>query len=84
MTYAEFQDYVDKSCMYETIYSDSEGREILIIALLDAYFMAKRAPRQWVGLTDEEIEPTAEQSDNYAAFHAGVRFAQDKLKEKNT
>jgi len=38
----------------------------------------------WVGLTDEEIEPTAEQSDNYASFIAGVRFAQDKLKEKNT
>ena len=40
--------------------------------------------RQWVGLTDEEIEPTAEQADNYAAFHHGVRFAETKLKEKNT
>jgi hypothetical protein len=40
--------------------------------------------RTWVGLTEEEIEPEAEQSDNYAAFHHGVRFAQDKLKEKNT
>ena len=40
--------------------------------------------RQWVGLTDEEIEPEAEQADNYAAFHHGVRFAETKLKEKNT
>ena len=40
--------------------------------------------RPWVGLTDEEIEPTAEEADNYAAFHHGVRFAEAKLKEKNT
>jgi hypothetical protein len=40
--------------------------------------------RKWVGLTEEEIEPEAEQSDNYAAFHHGVRFAETKLKEKNT
>ena len=39
--------------------------------------------REWVGLTDEEIDPDAEQSDNYAAFHGGVRFAEAKLKEKN-
>ena len=39
--------------------------------------------RTWVGLTDEEIDPDAEKSDNYAAFHGGVRFAQAKLKEKN-
>jgi hypothetical protein len=38
---------------------------------------------QWVGLTDEEIDHAAEQSDNYASFIAGVLFAQDKLKEKN-
>jgi hypothetical protein len=40
--------------------------------------------RTWVGLTDEEIDPDAEQSDNYAAFYGGVRFAEAKLKEKNT
>jgi len=37
----------------------------------------------WIGLTDEEIDPAAEQSDNYAAFHSGVRFAEAKLREKN-
>lgn len=40
--------------------------------------------RPWVGLTDEEIEPAAEQADHYAAFHSGVRFAAIRLKEKNT
>ena len=38
----------------------------------------------WVGLTDEEIDHAAEQSDNYASFTAGALFAQDKLEEKNT
>ena len=40
--------------------------------------------RPWVGLTDEEIDHAAEQSDNYASFTAGALFAQDKLEEKNT
>jgi len=49
------------------------------------FLMEKRIEqRQWVGLTEEEIEPTAEQADNYAAFHHGVSFAEAKLKEKNT
>jgi len=48
------------------------------------FLMEKRIEqRQWVGLTEEEIEPTAEQADNYAAFHHGVSFAEAKLKEKN-
>lgn len=40
--------------------------------------------RPWVRLTDEEIDHAAEQSDNYASFHGGIRFAEAKLKEKNT
>ena len=40
--------------------------------------------RQWVGLTDEEIDHAAEQSDNYASFTAGALFAQYRLEEKNT
>jgi hypothetical protein len=39
MTYEEFQEYVRAECLYETIYSDSDGREILIIRMLDAYAM---------------------------------------------
>ena len=54
MTYEEFQKYVRSKCMYETIYTDSDGREILVIKLLDAYGMVNRAQRQWIGLTDEE------------------------------
>jgi hypothetical protein len=41
-------------------------------------------PSTWFGLTDEEVDHAAEQSDNYASFIAGAFFAQDKLKEKNT
>ena len=44
---------------------------------------AVKHSQRWVGLTDEEIDHAAEQSDNYAAFHGGVRFAEAKLKEKN-
>jgi hypothetical protein len=40
--------------------------------------------RHWAGLTEEEIEPAADQSDHYSAFHHGVSFAEAKLKEKNT
>jgi hypothetical protein len=45
-------------------------------------------PRQWVGLTDEEIDQGLLRSD-YAfktaeAWRAGVVFAMTKLKEKHT
>ena len=47
-----------------------------------------RAKREWVGLTDEEIDQGLLRSD-YAlqtahAWRAGVVFAMTKLKEKNT
>jgi hypothetical protein len=37
MTYDEFKAYVHRTEMYETVFVDSEGREILVIRLLDAY-----------------------------------------------
>ena len=37
MTYNEFKDQVKKSGEYEVVYEDSEGRLILIIAMIDAY-----------------------------------------------
>ena len=43
-----------------------------------------KAPRPWVGLTDEEIKIAAEKSVRYSAFHHGVFFAEAKLKEKNS
>jgi hypothetical protein len=52
MTYKEFQEYVRTKCVYTAIYNDSEGREILVIPMLDAFAMVNDAPkREWVGLT---------------------------------
>jgi hypothetical protein len=39
-TYEEFIEFVRMACMHETIYEDSEGRDILVIRMLDAYGMA--------------------------------------------
>jgi hypothetical protein len=89
MTYEEFQNYVRTKCMHETIYDDSDGREILVIRLLDAYGMVNRAQKPWVGLTDEErndclvsadpceclAEPEAQQL---------ITDVEAKLKERNT
>jgi len=55
------------------------------IPKLDEWYPIYFKPqRPWVGLTDEEIDHAAEQSDNYASFVAGALFAQDRLEEKNT
>jgi hypothetical protein len=53
MKYGEFKDWVEKNCIYETFYKDSEGRLIMVITELDAWVMCNR-------------------------------FAEAKLKEKNT
>jgi hypothetical protein len=46
MTYGEFIEAVEKIYMHETTYKDSEGRYILVITLVDAYYMAaKLAPK---------------------------------------
>ena len=45
--------------------------------------MEQLNPREWIGLTDEEIDSDAERSDNYSAFHKGARWAEIKLKEAN-
>ena len=81
MTYEEFLKFVQAKCTYETIYSDSDGRNILVIKLLDAYGMVNKAQRQWVGLTDEEKQ-TAIWTDG--TFGAGALWADAKLKENNT
>ena len=39
-TYEEFIEFVRMSCLHETIYDDSEGRQILVLRMLDAYGMA--------------------------------------------
>ena len=42
MTYDEFVNHLTERNMYETIYTDSEGREILVIRLLDAYYLMRQ------------------------------------------
>lgn len=39
-TYEEFVEFVRMDCLHETIYDDSEGRQILVLRMLDAYGMA--------------------------------------------
>jgi hypothetical protein len=41
-------------------------------------------PRQWVGLTDEEIDYQAKKDDHAVYFALGALWAEAKLKEKNT
>ena len=40
-TYEEFIEFVNMACLHETIYDDSEGRQILVLRMLDAYGMAR-------------------------------------------
>ena len=86
MTYEEFLNFVPSKCMYETIYDDSDGRTILVIRLLDAFSMVNKAQRKWQGLTDEELQPIA---DEYRILFGGcvkdfARVIEARLKEKNT
>ena len=83
MTYNNFVEYVRNKCNYETIYSDGEGRVILVITLLDAYTMAHRAPKDWVGLTDEEINSIDFPESGTATMRDFIRIIEAKLKEKN-
>jgi hypothetical protein len=46
MKYGDFQDWVEKNCMYETFYKDSEGRIILVITELDAWVMCNRFAKE--------------------------------------
>jgi hypothetical protein len=83
MTYEEFIKFVPTKCMYETIYEDSEGREILVIQMLDAYGMVNKAQRQWQGLTNGEYQQILKQLDG-AGQIAFYNLIEAKLKEKNT
>ena len=46
MTYNEFQEWVEKNCMYEAFYKDSEGRIILVITELDAWAMCNKFAKE--------------------------------------
>ena len=42
MKYEEFQDWVEKNCLYEAFYEDTQGRIILVITGLDAWVMCNK------------------------------------------
>jgi hypothetical protein len=47
----EFKEFIQTKSLYETIYQDSEGREILIITVFDAWQMMnaiKEKDERWV------------------------------------
>ena len=46
MTYNEFQEWIEKNCMYEAFYKDSEGRIILVITELDAWTMCNKFAKE--------------------------------------
>ena len=56
MKYEDFEKFVREKCMYDTIYDDSDGRQVLIIRMLDAYGMVNKAQREWQGLTEDEAQ----------------------------
>ena len=45
MKYEDFEKFVREKCMYDTIYEDSDGRQILIVQMLDAYGIVDKALR---------------------------------------
>jgi len=42
MDYPEFCVWLEQECLHETIYQDSDGREILVIRLLDVWVLANK------------------------------------------
>jgi hypothetical protein len=88
MTYGEFLEFIPDKCMYETIYTDSDGHSILVIRVLDAYGMVNKANQKpWVGLTDEEmltLEETTTCAKDESWLRNLTRAIEATLKEKNT
>ena len=86
MKYEDFEKFVRETCVYETIYDDSDGRQILVIKMLDAYGMVNKAQREWQGLTDDEVMVLNRQSYDAQIGLLPLTFyraIEAKLKEKN-
>jgi hypothetical protein len=45
MKYEDFEKFIREKCMYETMYYNSDGRQILVIKVWDAYDMVNKALR---------------------------------------
>lgn len=89
MKYEDFEKFVREKCMYDTIYDDSNGRQVLIIQMLDAYGMVNKAPRKWFGLTDKERNECLVEADPCEALadpesQQLMIEIEAKLKEKNS
>ena len=81
MKYEDFVSHVEQNCCYETIYTDSEGRQILVIRLLDAYGMVNKAPqRGWQGLTDYDVDQIVKSA---SGKESAVYLTEAKIREKN-
>jgi hypothetical protein len=86
MKYEDFEKFIQEKCMYETMYYDSDGRQILVIKMLDAYGMVNKAQREWQGLTDDEAMVLNRQSYDAQIGLLPLTFyraIEAKLKEKN-
>ena len=82
MNYQEFSKFVENE-EYETIYDDSEGRRMIVIRMLDLYFLfneLKKLPPTQVSLNEflMRIDGNEEMVGN------PVIWAQRPNKEKNT
>jgi hypothetical protein len=78
MKYEDFEKFVREKCVYETIYDDSDGRQILVIKMLDAYGMVNKAQREWQGLTAKDL------AEIPPICYEGAIWADARLKERNT
>jgi len=76
MTYEEFLEFIPSKCMYETIYTDSDGHPILVMRLLDAYGMANK-------LASVEREACAKLCEKWTPTDAdGVCDVADAIRER--
>jgi hypothetical protein len=55
-----------------------------LFGTLPVYDTPPAAQRQWVGLTDDEIDYQAKKDDHGVYFALGALWAEAKLKERNT
>jgi hypothetical protein len=67
MNMKELERYIATQCVYETIYQDSEGREILVMRVLDALGMVNT-------LLEAEREACAKFAAEYMEKHEGAHF----------
>ena len=84
MTLAEFEAEFRANVVYEAIYDDTEGRRIVVIRMMELYALMndmKEQERQWVGLTWYDMP---NEWVGNIPFMEGAKWAEAKLKEKNT